>query len=120
MWWSKDKFKYVKFSRGTAKKNPDMIINEYKRIIEDLNSRSKGLWEYNTKVTIEIPVHRNPLYAYPYEFENSSISLSAMEIIKAHKRIISRDKEQLAILERLKKVEDELEMFKRKYRKWLQ
>lgn len=32
--WRRKKFNYVTFSHHTAKINPYMIINEYKRIIE--------------------------------------------------------------------------------------
>lgn len=37
------KYKFVEFSKKTAKKNPDMIIREYDRIISEFNSKIKKI-----------------------------------------------------------------------------
>ena len=49
------KFKHVKFSRRTAKDNPEMIVREYERLISQANNDIKSfLDKEKNKVTVRV------------------------------------------------------------------
>lgn len=47
-------YKYVKFSKRTAKDNPQMIYREYSRLLNDCNSKINKYNSWERKVNIEI------------------------------------------------------------------
>ena len=47
-------YKYVKFSRGTAKDNPDMVLREYRRLLDISKKEWKWLEEHTNKIPIPL------------------------------------------------------------------
>lgn len=117
--WKKERFKYVKFSKGTAKDNPEMIVREYERIIRELNDKVHPLNVRKHNITITLAKSRvgNNHPTMPYWEYKSEVPLSSLEIIECYNKIIETEKAELHLLDCLKKVENELEKFKLKYKK---
>lgn len=110
-----NKFKYVKFSKGTAKDNPDMIINEYNRIIQENYAQIKSLWE--EKHTVHLDIRKSRVEDIMSNSYKTTVALSSVEIVKCYEKIQKENKRELALLELLDNMKDELEMFKSKYKK---
>ena len=108
MWKRKYRFKFVDFSHGTAKKNPDMVIREYHRLIGHLNSEIQALKEevYKLKVSKVFNVHRYLV----------TVDVSALDIIKFYEEIQIEKASQLRKLALKKEIEAELNIFMEKYK----
>ena len=115
MWWSKDKFKYVKFSRGTAKKNPDMVIREYHRLIDDLSSEIQVLKIRDYRLNIAVQDYRVK-DAFNDHIYKDTISVSALEVIKFYEEIQKEKSVELKKLALQEDIETELSIFKEKYK----
>lgn len=110
-----NKFKYVKFSKGTARNNPDMIIREYYRLINEIHSQLSKFLNQERTVTVKMPISR--FVDYSRSVYESHVKLDAKEIIEYYEKIQKENKRELALLELLDNMKDELEMFKSKYKK---
>ena len=124
MWkWFKKKekknvFKFVKFSDGTAKENPDMIIREYRRLISEINNKIGDLYSEDYKLKIELRIGRVMHGPYDYKTE---VKVSALEIIDYYEKIQREKDSQIKLLAHKKEIEDELRLFKSNYnyrRQW--
>lgn len=110
-----NKFKYVKFSKGTARNNPDMIINEYNRIIQENYAQIKSLWE--EKHTVHLDIRKSRVEDIMSNSYKTTVALSSVEIVKCYEKIKATEQSSLNRSKYVEKIQDELEMFKRKYKK---
>lgn len=115
MWKKKYKFKFVDFSHGTAKKNPDMVIREYHRLIDHLDSEIQVLRIRDYRLNIAVQDYRvkDPFNDCIYK---DTISVSALEVIKFYEEIQREKASQLRKLALQKEIETELSIFKEKYK----
>ena len=91
MWKKKYKFKFVSFSHGTAKKNPDMVIREYHRLIDDLNSETSSFEGRDYRLNIAVQDYRVK-DAFNDHIYKDTISVSALEVIKFYEEIQRKEK----------------------------
>ena len=115
MWKKKYKFKFVDFSHGTAKKNPDMVIREYCRLIDHLDSEIQPLKEEDYRLNVFIPDYR-VREALSGHRSLVSINVSALEIILFYEKIQIEKASQLRKSALQKEIETELNIFKEKYK----
>ena len=115
MWKKKYKFKFVDFSHGTAKKNPDMVIREYHRLIDDLNSEIRVLRGRDYRLNIAVQDYRVK-DAFNDCVYKDTISVSALEIIKFYEEIQREKAIELKKLALQEDIETELSIFKEKYK----
>lgn len=115
MWKKKYKFKFVDFSHGTAKKNPDMVIREYRRLINHLDSEIQPLKEEDYRLNVFMPDYRVREALSGYR-SLVAINVSALDIIKFYEEIQREKASQLRKLAFKKEIEAELSIFKEKYK----
>ena len=115
MWKKKYKFKFVDFSHGTAKKNPDMVIREYRRLINDLDSEIQPLREGDYRLDVFMPDYRVRESLSGHR-SLVPINVSALDIIKFYEEIQTEKASQLRKLALQKEIEIEFDIFKKKYK----
>ena len=115
MWKKKYKFKFVSFSHGTAKKNPDMVIREYQKLISDLDSEIQVLRIRDYRLNIAVQDYRVK-DAFNDHIYKDTISVSALEVIKFYEEIQKEKSIELRNLALQKEMETELSIFKEKYK----
>lgn len=117
-------FKYVEFSRRTAKRNPNMIINEYNRLIREIDaklSKSTTGLNINIPITTEFVIQCESLREH---IHNSNIcnqhqykhELSFIEIIDLYKQTIKNFQSEINLLKVYEDIKKELEEFKLKFK----
>jgi len=140
------KSKLVEYSKKTAKKNPDMIIREYERIINDINSQISNKEKefehltFNFKITnVDVKSVENINISKTVELEADIKSIGAQITLKKPDRTSSNSEVSFAsglsglefivntmkqyessvvfIKAKKKEVEKELTTFKKKYKK---
>jgi hypothetical protein len=125
-------FKYVKFSRRTAKLNSGMVIREYNRII----TNQKNLVKEWTKLqyAVEVNIHdfdSNTIYKISNEIEKHGkhntystssvlckLSFDYEKLKQIIKTIESKSKVMLHHIEILNEMKEELSRFKDKFGLW--
>lgn len=115
MWKKKYKFKFVDFSHGTAKKNPDMIIREYRSLINALSSEIRVLRERDYRLNIAVQDYRVKDALNDHIYRNT-ISVSALEVIKFYEEIQRERAIELKKAALQEDIETELNIFKKKYK----
>ena len=115
MWKKKYKFKFVDFSHGTAKKNPDMVIREYRSLIHALSSEIQVLRGRDYRLNIAVQDYRVK-DAFNDHIYRDTISVSALEIIKFYEEIQRERAIELKKLALQEDIETELNIFKKKYK----
>lgn len=115
MWKKKHKFKFVDFSHGTAKKNPDMVIREYRRLINDLGSEIRVLGKEDYRLNIAVQDYRAK-NAYNDCIYKNTISVSALEVIEFYEEIQREKAIELKKAALQEDIEIELSVFKKKYK----
>ena len=115
MWKKKYKFKFVDFSHGTAKKNPDMVIREYRSLINALSSEIRVLRERDYRLNIAVQDYRVK-DAFNDHIYKDTISVSALEVIKFYEEIQRERATELKKAALQEDIEIELSVFKKKYK----
>jgi len=115
-------FKYVDFSKKTAHRNPDMVIHEYERLIEEINiklSKSKTGLIINIPITTEFIINVETLREY---IDNNHIDksykyeLSFTQIENLYKEIIKNFQSEKNLIKTLENIKEELQQFKLKFK----
>lgn len=111
-------FKYVEFSRNTAKRNPEMIRDAYTKLIDQTQEKLTVLTEKQFSIRfyaggdlINRLKYEKPLNSYePFEIE-----VSANEILKIADQIKIKYHTQLGIKEELTKIREEYFRFNQRF-----
>lgn len=111
----KYKFKFVSFSHVTAKKNPDMVIREYHKLINDLDSKIQSLKKEDYRLDVFMPDYRVREVLSNHRCL-VAINVSALEIIEFYEEIQREKAIELKKLALQKDIETELSIFKKKYK----
>lgn len=117
-------YKYVKFSRGTAKQNPEMIIDAYIKKINNIEDYLKKFKTKKFKVRLRnyetvlntLITKSKILYNSGQPFEEE-LELNSEDIIKYYKQLEKQNHMELLTLDLLNKVREELSKFKENYEK---
>lgn len=111
-------FKYVKFSRSTAKQNPQMIIDAYNKLIDQTTEK---LQDFNKrKHTININVYGtigNELVQVRRELTQHKVSIevNALQIIQLYNKIIEQEKKSIELTSELEDIQRELVTFQKRF-----
>lgn len=108
-------FKYVNFSRRTARNNPNMIIREYHKVINDEQSKLDKFLDKKYEVSL------NSQDPYKITSEMSrygkvKVNVDFEEIEEFYNKIVSRNQYEFKLLKHIREIKDELGRFTSKYK----
>lgn len=115
-------YEHVAFSKGTAKVNPEMIIDAYNKIIVQLRSKIKDLSKSNHVVkvglyssSIDTLISRREYASRRDHYEGVDLKVSPKEIISIYNQIQIQYKAELAAEKQMEEVAAELIKFRREF-----
>jgi len=107
-------YKYIKFSKSTAKKNPDMIIREYNRLINIKEKEIKTFLEQSFEIPVAVVgidteklnfiLQEGTIYKYNGAF---NLRTDIEFIVKIYKSIKTQQEHESKIYEELQKIKEE-------------
>lgn len=116
-------FKHVKFSRGTAKKNPDMIIREYERLITNLKSNCTLLYNKDIKITLNLDwinsIIQRIKYRIPIDdfdkthlYKDATVNMTYEELKSIITEIETHKFKEINTLNLIRQIEEEAHKFR--------
>jgi len=107
-------YKYIKFSKSTAKKNPDMIIREYNRLINIKEKEIKTFLEQSFEIPVAVVgidteklnfiLQEGTIYKYNGAF---NLRTNIDHIVKILELIRTQQEHESKIYEELQKIKEE-------------
>ena len=114
-------YEYVKFSKSTAKENPEMIIDAYYKKICELRTKIKPLHAKN--YTINISINNSEIDSiismkkYPGSYDHIvELKVNSDEVIAVHNKIQKQLSQELMLEKKMYLIVDELNKFKRRFK----
>lgn len=111
---NKPRFRYVDFSRKTAKKNPGMVIREYERLIGEITYELPSFLD--TPLSLEFYATKvlSRWQSWPSQVVAEA---DFKELMMLYEKVIEKEAKNIAKYRELEDIKEEFERFKNKYRR---
>lgn len=117
-------FKHIKFSRGTARQNPEMIEDAYEKLINNITQKIVRLYINKEKITVELSqsvfqyltARQMDSRSYKSDLINPlEVKVSPAEILNLYPQVIKQHENEIRDKEILRDVQEEYARFIKKF-----